>query len=84
MTGDSSGAVTAGRLRSHLETSYGIEVSGLAELDAGVFRVARADGPDWVARLFPAAPAGRGGRGRRRSPGIPGGPWLPGRVPGRR
>jgi Ser/Thr protein kinase RdoA (MazF antagonist) len=59
VTGDSSGAVTAGRLRSHLETSYGIEVSGLAELDAGVFRVARADGPDWVARLFPAArPAG--------------------------
>jgi hypothetical protein len=63
VTGDSSGAVTAGRLRSHLETSYGIEVSGLAELDAGVFRVARADGPDWVARLFPAAPAGRGAAG---------------------
>lgn len=48
MTGDNGGAVTAGQLRSHLETSYGGTISGLTELDAGVYRVARAGGPDWV------------------------------------
>ncbi len=54
MTGDHGGAATAGQLRSHLETSYGGPISGLTELDAGVYRVAHAGGPDWVTRLFPA------------------------------
>lgn len=39
---------------AHLEDRYGIEVAGVAELDAGVFRVDRRDGPSWVARVFPA------------------------------
>lgn len=42
-------------LPGHLEATYGIDVAGLRGLDAGVFRVARADGPDWLARVFPAA-----------------------------
>jgi hypothetical protein len=42
------------RLRTHLETRYGITVSAMAELDLGVWRVEREDGPDWVARWFPA------------------------------
>jgi Ser/Thr protein kinase RdoA (MazF antagonist) len=42
------------RLRSHLESQYGIRVAGMAELDTGVFRVDRTDGPSWVARHFPA------------------------------
>jgi Ser/Thr protein kinase RdoA (MazF antagonist) len=42
------------QLRAHLEDTYGIEVSSLSGLDAGVFRVDRRDGPSWVARLFPA------------------------------
>jgi Ser/Thr protein kinase RdoA (MazF antagonist) len=41
-------------LQAHLETRYGIEVLGLSELDAGVFRVERPHGPAWVARRFPA------------------------------
>ena len=32
------------RLPSHLSQHYGIEVSGVTELDVGVYRVARADG----------------------------------------
>jgi Ser/Thr protein kinase RdoA (MazF antagonist) len=40
-------------LRSHLESTYGIRVAGLTELDQGVYRVDRADGPAWVARQFP-------------------------------
>jgi Ser/Thr protein kinase RdoA (MazF antagonist) len=43
------------RLPAHLEATYGVQVSGLSELDRGVFRVDRGDGPSWVARLFPAA-----------------------------
>jgi aminoglycoside phosphotransferase len=43
------------RLPEHLERSYGIRVAGLTELDVGVFRVDRDDGPAWVARVFPAA-----------------------------
>ncbi|HEX3955682.1 MAG TPA: phosphotransferase [Trebonia sp.] len=43
------------QLPAHLEQEYGVTVSGAAELDVGVYRVARADGPDWVARVFPAA-----------------------------
>ena len=42
------------RLRTHLETRYGITVDAMTELDLGVWRVGRADGPDWVARWFPA------------------------------
>jgi Ser/Thr protein kinase RdoA (MazF antagonist) len=43
------------QLPSHLEQQYGIEVTAVTELDAGVYRVARAGAPDWVARVFPAA-----------------------------
>jgi methyltransferase (TIGR00027 family) len=43
------------RLRPHLESAYGIRVAALIELELGVFRVERRDGPDWVARVFPAA-----------------------------
>jgi Ser/Thr protein kinase RdoA (MazF antagonist) len=42
-------------LPEHLRECYGVEVVGTAELDVGVFRVDRADGPSWVARVFPAA-----------------------------
>jgi Ser/Thr protein kinase RdoA (MazF antagonist) len=42
------------RLRTCLETRYGIRVDAMTELDLGVWRVRRADGPDWVARWFPA------------------------------
>ena len=42
------------RLRSHLEERYGITVESLTDLDVGVWHVRRADGPDWVARWFPA------------------------------
>ncbi len=43
------------QLPTHLEQQYGIAVTGVSELDAGVYRVTRSDGPDWVARVFPAA-----------------------------
>ena len=42
-------------LPAHLEQTYGIRVSAITQLSphgAGVFRVDRADGPSWVARLF--------------------------------
>src|ERR1035438_8738988 len=42
-------------LPSHLESRYGSRVAQLTELDLGVFRVDRRDGPSWVARVFPAA-----------------------------
>jgi catechol 2,3-dioxygenase-like lactoylglutathione lyase family enzyme len=42
------------RLRAHLETWYEITVAAMTELDLGVWRVRRAEGPDWVARWFPA------------------------------
>lgn len=41
-------------LPAHLERSYRIKVARLTELDVGVLRVGRSDGPDWVARVFPA------------------------------
>lgn len=41
-------------LPSHLGSTYGIEVARTTELDLGVFRVDRSDGPSWVARVFPA------------------------------
>jgi aminoglycoside phosphotransferase (APT) family kinase protein len=37
-------------LAGHLTECYGIRVTGLAELDTGVYRVG---GQDWVARVFP-------------------------------
>ena len=43
-------------LPGHLESRYGIRVDSVARLSphgAGVFRVARTDGPAWVARIFP-------------------------------
>ncbi len=42
----------ATRLRAHLEDRYGIQVTGVTDLDVGVFLVERADGPSWVARQF--------------------------------
>lgn len=36
----------------HLARRYRIEVEHTSALDAGVFRVERRDGPDWVARVF--------------------------------
>jgi Ser/Thr protein kinase RdoA (MazF antagonist) len=44
----------AQRLRAHLEATYQIRVIAMTDLDVGVWRVGRADGPDWVARWFPA------------------------------
>jgi Ser/Thr protein kinase RdoA (MazF antagonist) len=43
------------QLPAHLEQQYGIEVAQVTALDAGVYRVARTGGADWVARVFPAA-----------------------------
>ena len=42
-------------LADHLAARHGITLTGLTELDPGVFRVERADGEPWVARVFPAA-----------------------------
>ena len=42
------------KLAAHLSDAYGTEVTEIAQLDLGVYRVDRADGPSWVARLFPA------------------------------
>jgi Ser/Thr protein kinase RdoA (MazF antagonist) len=41
----------------HLEETYGIDVAAASEIEAGggVFHVRREDGPDWIARVFPAA-----------------------------
>ncbi len=39
-------------LPTHLEAAYGISVKGVRELDVGVVRVERRDGPDWVVRVF--------------------------------
>ncbi len=41
-------------LAGHLADRYDIEVTGLDELDLGVFRVEKSDGQPWVARVFPA------------------------------
>jgi Ser/Thr protein kinase RdoA (MazF antagonist) len=51
------------RITGHLQARYGVVVSGLAELDLGVYRVDRADGPAWVARVFPAVRAGSAAAG---------------------
>jgi Ser/Thr protein kinase RdoA (MazF antagonist) len=42
-------------LDDHIARTYGVEVSQLTQLDAGVFRIDRHDGPSWVARVFPEA-----------------------------
>ena len=48
------------RLRAHLEAAYDIEVTGVASLDAEVYRVDRRDDVPWVARAFnPARPRER-------------------------
>jgi Ser/Thr protein kinase RdoA (MazF antagonist) len=39
-------------LSHHLADRYGIDPGRLTELDVGVFRVDRRDGPSWVARVF--------------------------------
>lgn len=59
MSADSPAKRTAARrgvpkLAAHLSDAYGIEVTELAQLDLGVYRVGRAGGESWVARLFPA------------------------------
>jgi Ser/Thr protein kinase RdoA (MazF antagonist) len=41
------------RIAAHLQARHAIAVSGLAELDLGVYRVDRTDGPAWVARVYP-------------------------------
>lgn len=50
-------------LSGHLAATYAIAVTGLQQLDLGVFRVERRDGPDWIARVFPAARPIEAGRG---------------------
>jgi aminoglycoside phosphotransferase (APT) family kinase protein len=47
--------VTGSGIAGHLHERYGVEVTEVDELDAGVHRVTRRDGPVWVAREFPAA-----------------------------
>ncbi len=42
------------RLAAHLSHTYGIEPTEIAQLDLGVYRVDRADGESWVARLHPS------------------------------
>jgi len=41
-------------LPRHLETTYRTRVVRIEELDRGTYRVERAEGPSWIARLFPA------------------------------
>src|SRR5271170_5504753 len=43
-------------LAPHLNDTYGIEVAAMTELDLGVIRVDRHDGPSWVVRVFPTRP----------------------------
>jgi Ser/Thr protein kinase RdoA (MazF antagonist) len=40
-------------LATHLNNAYGIDVAAMTELDLGVIRVDRHDGPSWVVRVFP-------------------------------
>jgi hypothetical protein len=40
------------RLAAHLEDVHGIDLAGVTELDVGVFRVARNDGPSWWRGCF--------------------------------
>lgn len=43
------------RLAQHLTDQYECEVKKVKALDSGVYRVDRADGASWVARVFPPA-----------------------------
>ncbi len=45
----------ADTLAEHLQSTYGMPVTGTRELDLGVFRVDRADGSSWMARILPAS-----------------------------
>lgn len=40
-------------LASHLNETYDIDVATMTEMDLGVLRIDRHDGPSWVARIFP-------------------------------
>jgi hypothetical protein len=51
------------QLQSHLESAHAIGVTAVMRLDAGVFLVRRSDGPDWVARRFPAVRSLEAARG---------------------
>jgi len=42
------------KLASHLEAVYGVSVTRSRELDLGVYRIDRADGSAWIARVSPA------------------------------
>ncbi len=44
-------------LHAHLEQRYGVRVTAISQLDAGVFRVDLAQRPAWVARVFSPARA---------------------------
>ncbi len=44
--------VALDQLSSHLSQTYGVEVARTEQLDVGVIRVDRRDGPTWVARIF--------------------------------
>jgi Ser/Thr protein kinase RdoA (MazF antagonist) len=50
----STADIDTGALAAHLSSRYGISVDEVQQLDSGVMHVVRADGPDWVARVFPA------------------------------
>ncbi len=41
-------------IAQHLQDQYGIVVTAVSEMDLGVYRVDRAAGDSWVARVFPA------------------------------
>ncbi len=41
-------------LQGHLVATYGARIARIDELDLGVFRIDLANGPRWVARVFPA------------------------------
>ena len=43
------------RVKEHVTERYGVAVKKLTALDCGVYRIDRADGSSWVARLFPPA-----------------------------
>lgn len=49
------GRSRATELAVHLSNRYGIQISGVAKLDVGVYRVDRRQDPSWVARLFSSA-----------------------------
>jgi len=50
-------------LAAHLEDTFGVPVTRTRELDLGVFRVERADGSTWIARVFPPSRALDAARG---------------------